>query len=89
MIKILQSVGLKTWAIVVPVLVVVWTLYSTIQYIQRVEKDKTTIKILEETQEKRGRIRETIESNKPSDRGDSTDSLQWLKSRQGGKSKDN
>lgn len=89
MIKILQSVGWKTWAIVASVLVVGWTLYSTIQYIQQAEKDKTTIEILEETQEKRESIRETIESNKPSDRGDSTNSLQWLKSRQGDKSKDN
>lgn len=89
MIKVLQSVGWKTWAIVASVLVVGWTSYSTIQYIQQVEKDKTTIEILEETQEKRGRIRETIESNEPSDRGDSTNSLQWLKSRQGDRSKDN
>jgi type VI protein secretion system component VasK len=89
MIKIPQSVGWKIWAIVASVLVVGWTLYSTIQFIQQVEKDKITIEILEGTQEKRDRIRETIESNKPSDRGDATNSLQWLKSRQGDKSKDN
>lgn len=89
MMKMLVGVGRKRMAIAVAVLVVGWTLYSTIQYIQQAEKDKSTIEILEETQEKRDRIRETIESNKPSDRGDSTDSLQWLKSRQGNKSKDN
>lgn len=89
MIKTLLGVGWKKWAIAAFVLVAGWTLYSTIQYIQQVEKDKTTIEILEETQEKRDRIREIIESNEPSDRGDSTDSLQYLKSRQGDKSKDN
>ena len=89
MIKTLLGVGWKKWAIAASVLVAGWTLYSTIQYIQQVEKDKTTIEILEETQEKRDRIRETIENSRPSDRGDSTDSLQYLKSRQGDKSKDN
>lgn len=89
MIKTLLGVGWKTWAIAASVLVAGWTLYSTIQYIQQVEKDKTTIEILEETQEKGDRIRETIENSRPSDRGDSTDSLQYLKSRQGDKSKDN
>ena len=77
------NVGWKPILIVVGVLVVGLISYFTIQYIQESTQDKTTIEILEETNQRREGIRNEIRNSKPADRNDATDSLQYFKSRQG------
>lgn len=77
------GVGSKILTIAAVVLGVGLILYLTIQSAQEAERDKITIEILEETQEKREAIDEAIKKSKPVNRNDATDSLQYLRDRKG------
>lgn len=50
-------------------------------YIRSAERDKVQVKLNERLDERRGIIRETLDSNRPNDINDATDSLQFLESR--------
>lgn len=69
----------KTTGIVVTALVAILTLYATIQYIQSAERDKITVEIQEETNEKREKIREAV---RPNPRSTVADELRYLRDRQ-------
>lgn len=75
----------KALIIVAGVFGVILTLYFTIQYIQKAERDKITIELQKEVKTVREEIRNELKSVKPVDRNDATDSLQWLEDRQRGR----
>lgn len=70
----------KTTGIVVVALAVILTLFATIQYIRQAERDKITVEIQEETDEKREAIREAV---RPNPRSTVADELRYLRDRQG------
>lgn len=78
-----MNVGLKLAAIAVLVLGVGWISYTMIQSGRTYERQKITIELQEKTNERKEIIRETIIDNRPVDNSDATDSLQFLRDRQG------
>lgn len=56
-------------------------LYGTIQYIQSAEGDKILLEIQEDINETRKDIRDELKNNKPADRNDPSDSLQYFEDR--------
>lgn len=74
------GVGLKWAAIVALVLVVGWTSWKTIQYIQQTERDKILLEIQKQTEDSKKDIRDAIK-NAPPINGDASDSLQYLENR--------
>lgn len=70
----------KTTGIAVVALVVISTLFATIQYIRQAERDKITVEIQEETDAKEEAIREAV---RPNPRSTVADELRYLRDRQG------
>lgn len=71
----------KALIIVAGVFGVILTLYFTIQYIQKAERDKITIELQKEVKTVREEIRNELKSVKPVDRNDATDSLLYFDNR--------
>lgn len=81
---LLRSVGLKWVAIAVGALAVGLISWQTIRWFQQAERDKITIEIQEQTNEKRRRINDAVKIKPNTDPTDATNSLRYLLERQGG-----